>query len=109
MGVDGREEPRPTRTPSTSPTWSSPTPSTPCRRRPCRRFADHGEVTGDEVTGRGAEAQAVFDQLAAVGIDIDDVFKVLETEGVDKFKVSWAELVDTVKAQMAAVAGPAQA
>lgn len=72
-------------------------------------FADHGEVTGDEVTGRAADAQAVFDQLAEAGIDLDDVFEVLETEGVDKFKVSWAELVDTVKAQMAAVAGPAQA
>ncbi len=52
-------------------------------------FADHGEVTGDTVTGRVAEAQAVFDRLAAVGIDFDDVLVVLETEGVDKFKKSW--------------------
>ena len=37
-----------------------------------------------------------FDQLAAVGIDYDDVFEVLETEGVDKFKKSWDELVETV-------------
>jgi transaldolase len=65
-------------------------------------FADHGEVTGDQVSGRAAEAQAVFDQLAAVGIDFEDVLVVLETEGVDKFKKSWLELVATVEAQMAA-------
>jgi transaldolase len=67
-------------------------------------FADHGEVNGDQVTGRAAGAQHVFDQLAGVGIDLDDVFLVLETEGVDKFKKSWDELVETVKGQMAAAA-----
>ena len=63
-------------------------------------FADHGEVTGDEVTGREAEAQQVFDALASVGVDFADVLLVLETEGVDKFKKSWFELVETVKGQM---------
>lgn len=63
-------------------------------------FADHGEVQGDQVTGRAAEAQEVFDRLAAVGIDLDDVFLVLEDEGVDKFKKSWTELVETVEGQM---------
>ena len=63
-------------------------------------FADHGEVTGDQVTGRAAEAQALFDQLTEVGVDLDDVFVVLETEGVDKFKKSWVELLETVKGQM---------
>lgn len=72
-------------------------------------FADHGEVTGDQVTGKGEEAQAVFDTLAAAGVDLDDVFRVLETEGVDKFKVSWTELVATVEAQMAATSGEAGA
>lgn len=63
-------------------------------------FADHGELDGDQVTGRAGDAQSVFDQLAAVGIDFDDVLLVLETEGVDKFKKSWDELVETVKGQM---------
>ena len=63
-------------------------------------FADHGEVEGDRVTGRAAEAQAVFDELAEVGIDFEDVLLVLETEGVDKFKKSWSELVETVSGQM---------
>ncbi|KAB2811312.1 transaldolase [Pimelobacter simplex] len=64
-------------------------------------FADHGEVEGDRVSGQAADAQAVFDQLVAAGIDLDDVFLTLETEGVDKFKASWTELVATVEAQMA--------
>src|SRR4051794_1109347 len=63
-------------------------------------FADHGELRGDMVTGKGDEAQALFDRLDAVGIDLPDVFRVLEEEGVDKFKKSWGELVDTVKKQM---------
>jgi transaldolase len=67
-------------------------------------FADHGELDGDQVTGKGAEAQALFDQVAAAGVDLDDVFLTLETEGVDKFKASWVELLDTVKGQMAQVA-----
>jgi len=67
-------------------------------------FADHGEVKGDQVTGRAASAQHVFGQLAGVGVDLDDVFLTLETEGVDKFKKSWDELVETVKGQMAAAA-----
>jgi transaldolase len=63
-------------------------------------FADHGEVEGDQVTGRAAEAQEVFDQVAAAGVDLDDVFLTLETEGVDKFKKSWLELIATVEQQM---------
>jgi transaldolase len=63
-------------------------------------FADHGEVSGDQVTGRAGEAQEVFDQLDAAGIDISEVFIALETEGVEKFKASWTELTETVQGQM---------
>jgi transaldolase len=63
-------------------------------------FADHGEVRGDTVTGRRELAQQVFDRLAAVGVDFDDVLDVLEREGVEKFSKSWQELVATVEAQM---------
>jgi transaldolase len=62
--------------------------------------ADHAEVTGDTVTGRAAEAQAVFGKLTAVGVDIPDVFRVLETEGVEKFEKSWTELLETVTGQL---------
>ncbi len=62
--------------------------------------AEHGEVPGDMVTGRAAEARQVFDELAAVGIDVDDVYEVLEREGVEKFEKSWTELLETVRGQL---------
>lgn len=66
--------------------------------------ADHGVITGDTVTGRGAEAQEVFDKLQAVGIDLIDVFVVLENEGVEKFVTSWTELLKETKTQLDSVA-----
>jgi len=59
-------------------------------------FADHGQVDGDTVTSSYTSAQQVMDDLAAVGIDFEDVFAVLESEGVEKFATSWGELVATV-------------
>jgi transaldolase len=58
--------------------------------------ADHATIRGDTVHGNYDDAQRVFDELTALGIDLDDVFAVLEREGVDKFDKSWAELIDTV-------------
>jgi len=65
-------------------------------------FADHGELvaSGDAVTGTAAQAQQVFDVVAAAGIDLADVFVVLEDEGVDKFEKSWAELLESVRGQL---------
>ncbi|MFE0024934.1 transaldolase [Amycolatopsis sp. NPDC059021] len=67
--------------------------------------ADHAEIEGDKVTGKGAQAQEVFDKLSAAGIDIPDVFRVLEEEGVEKFEKSWQELLDTVTGQLAKAKG----
>jgi transaldolase len=60
-------------------------------------FADHGEVKGDQVSGRADEAREVLAAIEALGISYDDVVEVLETEGVDKFDKSWDELVATVE------------
>lgn len=57
---------------------------------------DHGEFTGDTVVGNYDDAREVFAALKSVGVDIDDVTDVLETEGVEKFIASWHELTDTV-------------
>ena len=67
-------------------------------------LADHGKVPGDQVSGTAGTAQRTFDELAEVGIDLDDVFVVLEREGVEKFDASWAELGETVAGQLAKVA-----
>jgi transaldolase len=67
-------------------------------------LADHGKVLGDQVSGTAEAAQRTFDELAEVGIDLDDVLIVLEREGVEKFDASWRELGETVAGQLAKVA-----
>lgn len=62
--------------------------------------ADHGAIAGDTVTGRAGEAQALFDKLEQVGVDLRDVFLVLENEGVEKFEKSWHELLQATKEQL---------
>ncbi|KKF03108.1 transaldolase [Mycolicibacterium obuense] len=62
--------------------------------------ADHGVVTGDTVTGKGAESQEIFDRLSALGIDLTDVFIALEEEGVEKFEKSWQELLEATQGQL---------
>jgi len=66
-------------------------------------FQDHGEVRGDTVLEGVEEAHRLFDQLAAVGIDYDDVVDTLEKEGVQKFSDSFAELLDGVMAKRGAL------
>lgn len=65
--------------------------------------ADHGVVTGNTIAGTYDGAHAVFHELTRAGIDLDDVFEVLETEGVEKFEVAWNELIDATQAQLDAV------
>jgi transaldolase len=68
-------------------------------------FADHGEVRGgDTVTGSYDAARKVLDDLATLGIDYDDVVKILETEGVEKFETSWVELLEGLKKSLQAAA-----
>lgn len=62
--------------------------------------ADHGRIRGNTVVGTYQEAAEIFARLRALGVDLDDVFQVLEDEGVDKFEKSWAELRDTVQAEL---------
>jgi transaldolase len=62
--------------------------------------ADHGVVTGDTVTGTATAAQEVFDKLEAIGVDLTDVFLVLENEGVQKFEESWTELLEETQKQL---------
>jgi transaldolase len=67
-------------------------------------FQDHGEVRGDTVLEGLDEAHKLLEQLAAVGVDYDDVVKTLEREGVQKFADSFAELLDGVRAKRETVA-----
>jgi transaldolase len=68
-----------------------------------RAFQDHGEVAETLTKGIG-EARQVFEDLAAAGVDYDDVSLTLEEEGVQKFADSFAELLEGVRAKREAVA-----
>ena len=65
---------------------------------------DHGDIRGDTVTDAYASANAVLDELDALGISYAEVTALLEKEGVKKFVVSWNELLDTVSAALDAAA-----
>ncbi len=63
--------------------------------------ADHGVIRGNTVEGTYGAASATFSALEAVGVDLPDVFAVLESEGVEKFVKSWEELQATVAKSLA--------
>lgn len=63
---------------------------------------DHARVDGDAVTGAYEQSREVLAALEAIGISIAEVTALLEKEGVEKFVVSWNELLDTVAAALEA-------
>jgi transaldolase len=65
-------------------------------------YADHGVTTEDTVRGNYASARRVWDELAELGVDYDDVIRVLDEEGVSKFEASWSELLETVTTELKA-------
>jgi transaldolase len=66
-------------------------------------FQDHGEIRGQTLTDGVDEARALLDQLAAAGVDYDDVTDTLEKEGVQKFSDSYASLLEGIDAKRTAL------
>ncbi len=64
-----------------------------------KAFQDHGEVRGDTVTKGVKKAHKLLEELAAVGVDYDDISETLEMEGVQKFADSFEELLEGVRAK----------
>jgi transaldolase len=62
-------------------------------------YADHG-APGTPIQKSYDEAAAVMKSITDAGIDLDDVFRVLEDEGVQKFVDSWDELTESVRSQL---------
>ena len=61
-------------------------------------FQDHGAVELTLEKGLG-KARKLLDELAAAGVDYDDVTDTLEEEGVQKFADSLDELLDGIRAK----------
>jgi transaldolase len=64
--------------------------------------ADHSEPGAPVDAAIAQNAAATLERVAAAGVDLADVFAVLESEGVSKFEAAWNELLETVAAQIAA-------
>jgi transaldolase len=64
-------------------------------------YADHGEP-GTPIQKAYDEAAATMKAIADAGVDLDDVFRVLEEEGVQKFVDSWDELTESVRTELEA-------
>jgi transaldolase len=62
--------------------------------------ADHGVLHGDTVHGTYDASRQVFADLEKLGVSYDDVVRVLEDEGVEKFAVSWNELLETIRTEL---------
>jgi len=61
-------------------------------------FVDHG-TAARTIDADPAAAHAVLEQLTAVGVDLDDVGRVLEEQGVASFAKSFDELIDALEAK----------
>ncbi|MFD1659827.1 transaldolase [Streptomyces caeni] len=59
---------------------------------------DHGEITGDTIAGTYEQARADLDAVEKLGIPYDDVVRLLEVEGVEKFEASWNDLLKSTEA-----------
>jgi len=68
-----------------------------------RAFQDHGKVELTLAKDVDA-ARKLFDDLAAAGIDYDDVSDTLEREGVQKFSDSFDELLEGIRAKRGSLA-----
>jgi transaldolase len=61
---------------------------------------DHGVVHENTIAGTYNAAREVLAQIEALGISYKEVVDLLEQEGIEKFVVSWNELVTTVSAAL---------
>jgi transaldolase len=62
--------------------------------------ADHGRPVGDSIHGTYEASHKVLADLAEAGVSYDDVVQLLEDEGVEKFEVSWKELLEAVQGEL---------
>ncbi len=65
-------------------------------------FQDHGECR-ETLTEGVDEARELLGELAAAGVDYDDVTDTLEREGVQKFSDSFASLLEGIDAKRTAL------
>jgi transaldolase len=68
-----------------------------------KALADHGNVT-EIMSADGGDCEAVLDQFAAAGINIDDLGAKLQDEGAKSFVSSWNDLMEVIASKSATLA-----
>jgi len=68
-------------------------------------FADHGKLEKDTIEQDVDQAAKVFVDLKNIGIDIDDVTKLLENEGIKKFVEPYDQLMTGLAGKRATMLG----
>jgi len=67
-----------------------------------KAFADHGDL-GEIMSADGGDSEAVLDQFAAAGIDVDELATKLQDEGATSFVKSWNDLLNVISSKTAAL------
>jgi transaldolase len=68
-----------------------------------KALADHGDLS-EIMSADGGDCEAVLDQFAAAGIDIDDLGAKLQDDGAKSFVSSWKELMEVIASKSATLA-----
>lgn len=74
---------------------------------PATLEASAAELTdfSNAIAGTYQEAADTLASIEELGVDLDEIMRVLEKEGVDSFSASWSELIETVEAGLETVDG----
>jgi transaldolase len=68
-----------------------------------KALADHGDLS-EIMSADGGDSEAVLDQFAAAGIDIDKLAAKLQDDGAKSFVSSWNELMGVIASKSAILA-----
>jgi len=68
-----------------------------------KALADHGDLS-EIMSADGGDCEAVLDQFAAAGIDIDDLAAKLQDDGAKSFVSSWNDLMEVIASKSATLA-----
>ncbi|MGX9876163.1 transaldolase [Streptomyces cellulosae] len=61
---------------------------------------EQGDIRGNTIAGTYEQARADLDAIERLGISYDEVVRLLEDEGVDKFEASWNDLLKSTEAEL---------
>jgi transaldolase len=68
-----------------------------------KALADHGDLS-EIMSADGGDCEAVLDEFAAAGIDIDDLAAKLQDDGAKSFVSSWNDLMEVIASKSAKLA-----